>query len=380
MLALIVASILVPAQAQDDWDTGLDTAPPPIVGGAAAPANKWNDTVSLDMGCTGTLIGPRTVLTAAHCVGNVRSVHIGTTDWTDNSQGEVIQVSSQTPHPDYRGFGNDIALLTLASASTYPPRAISQGCTQESIVDGATTYAVGFGSTRNDGGGFNALLNEVTVLVTDANCDGTQGCDFNAPANSEIVAGGGGLDSCNGDSGGPLYLQTPYGIVLLGVTSRPHYETNRACGDGGVYTRADHYLPWIQQTSGGDVTLVPSCNEAPVIAAVPFDPIKKNKKGSTTFTITDPDSESWTTDFPIQPLNGALSMKDESTIVYTPVKGFVGEDSFVLQVTDNHGGSSSVTLPIAVTEGGCGCANGGPSAMWSLGLVGLLGLRRRTQR
>ena len=71
---------------------------------------------------------------------------------------------------------------------------------------------------------------------------------------SQICAGGeNGRDSCNGDSGGGLYIQNRedggsglwyhIGIVSFG---------SKVCGDGnpGVYTRIATYLPWIMQQIG----------------------------------------------------------------------------------------------------------------------------------
>ena len=36
----------------------------------------------------------------------------------------------------------------------------------------------------------------------------------------ELIAGGGGIDSCAGDSGGPLYLHTEVGSYLVGLAVR----------------------------------------------------------------------------------------------------------------------------------------------------------------
>ena len=56
-----------------------------------------------------------------------------------------------------------------------------------------------------------------------------------------------GVDSCNGDSGGPLFSQEYKDgpLFLEGVVS---YGT-RVCGIGlpGVYTKTAYYLPWIRR-------------------------------------------------------------------------------------------------------------------------------------
>ena len=102
----MILGLLVSLAGAQPADTGLDSGlvAPPIVGGTEAPAGKWDDTVGIVfnnyVGCTGTLFGPRTVLTAAHCTGGISHVLVGATDWTNQSQGELIRVSTEIPHPD----------------------------------------------------------------------------------------------------------------------------------------------------------------------------------------------------------------------------------------------------------------------------------------
>lgn len=50
--------------------------------------------------------------------------------------------------------------------------------------------------------------------------------------------------TCNGDSGGPAYIRTSEGLFLFGVTSRG----SGLCNDAGVYTNALFYKNWIDST------------------------------------------------------------------------------------------------------------------------------------
>ena len=54
-----------------------------------------------------------------------------------------------------------------------------------------------------------------------------------------------GVDSCNGDSGGPLFLRDNDVYTLRGIVS----FGSRRCGTGspGVYTNVREYIPWIQR-------------------------------------------------------------------------------------------------------------------------------------
>ena len=66
-------------------------------------------------------------------------------------------------------------------------------------------------------------------------------------AEYEFVAGRKALgrDSCNGDSGGPAYLQAGNDFVVAGLTSRATRAAVVNCGDGGIYVRPDQFIGWI---------------------------------------------------------------------------------------------------------------------------------------
>ena len=72
-------------------------------------------------------------------------------------------------------------------------------------------------------------------------------------ADSQLCAGNltsGGVDSCSGDSGGPLICDAGefVGYVLTGVVS-----FGVKCGEPnfpGIYTRVTHYIDWIESKMG----------------------------------------------------------------------------------------------------------------------------------
>ena len=63
----------------------------------------------------------------------------------------------------------------------------------------------------------------------------------------EFVAGGSGYDSCNGDSGGPAYISVGSGRKVAGLTSRSTLGATTRCGEGGIYTRVDTQLAFINR-------------------------------------------------------------------------------------------------------------------------------------
>jgi uncharacterized protein (TIGR03382 family) len=226
----------------------------PVVGGQPAPAGKWPDTAAVTDGtfafCTGTLVGPQVVVTAGHCVegSDVAEVKLDAID--SEGPGEVIPVIQAVAFPDWE-FTYDIAVLTLAQPSTIAPRPLATECVvTESLIDNAPVTLVGYGATTPEGNDFNTTLMEGEARILDSDCTGGDGCAPAVSPGGEFVAGGDGVDSCFGDSGGPVYLSSPHGIVLAGVVSRGIDSSPTPCGGGGIYVRPDSLLDWIEETAG----------------------------------------------------------------------------------------------------------------------------------
>jgi secreted trypsin-like serine protease len=130
------------------------------------------------------------------------------------------------------------------------PRAIAAACSaREGLVAGALVHLVGFGLTTRAGTGDNTRLHEAQIPIIDPSCGDERSCIAAIAPDGEFTAGGGGRDACFGDSGGPIYLDTPGGPALVGVVSRGFAMAGAPCGSGGVYVRADQVVPWIQRVT-----------------------------------------------------------------------------------------------------------------------------------
>lgn len=390
---------------------------PPVVGGAPAPEGAWPDAAAVyfrsGVGCTGTLITPDLVLTAGHCADGIVKVKVGATDYTD-SGGEEIPVAEIHEYPDSQRT-YDVTLLVLDHASTVPPRPLALDCIlDDHLHDGATIEIVGYGATNPQGTRYPTTLYEAESTVTDADCsDLSTGCQRSVSPGGEVAAGGDGVDSCYGDSGGPLYLLADGDYYLVGVTSRG-VNGSSDCGVGGIYVRPDAILDWIESTSGETIPR-PDCttNQPPAPTAEDIA-VEEGGVGTSQVEAHDPDAgDHHTFTVVAEPEFGTAVLSPSGFLTYN-ADGGPGNTRVVVSVQDDGDptASATVTVEIAVSSapdtdpgttdtdpgprndpegtdtdvtrksvGGCGCAStGSPGAGWLLAGVALWARRRTRQR
>lgn len=384
-------SLLLPVEVGSP-DPGDDDSPDAVVGGRPARQGEWPDAAGIVfdssyVGCTGTLVAPDVVLTAGHCVGGITHVILGTTNWYRQDGAEIVPVKREVANES----GYDVAVLELARKAKTPYRVIARDCIVEDYVEaGARVFVVGYGATRADGGGFSTDLNHGATTIQTPACeeavvDGIwTGCNPDVAPGGEIGAGGDGVDACFGDSGGPLYLPTPVGTFLVGVTSRSYagVPQEAPCAYGGLYTRPDAVVRWVERTVGGKLPYPEACNLPPEAVAEPIV-VSAGQEAEVPLDVVDPDSDRHTLEVVEAPEHGTVSVED-GRVVYTADSGYSGEDSFVVRVADDGNPawraspSRSVDVPVAVEVVACGCAHTGAGG-WAglLGLVAVLGRRRR---
>lgn len=217
-----------------------------VMGGTVVPEGRWDEVSGHS--CSGVLIAPRWVLTAGHCT-------LGNTDVQLKHREEGHKVIDAIQYPDWQNT-LDVGLLQLDSDAGVEPASIAFGCGSEYIVDGAAVQIVGYGATGPNGRQFNDELREATTEIVDADCSGDEWSCF-VPG-KELIAGHPGVDTCPGDSGGPLYVLSSAGPLLAGITSRasnpeatPTGGVEEPCGTvPGLYVRADAVVDWIEDTIG----------------------------------------------------------------------------------------------------------------------------------
>src|SRR5262249_54903513 len=98
-------------------------------------------------------------------------------------------------------------------------------------------------------------------------------------------------------------------------------------------------------------TFIVTVNEVNVDPVANDDSALTNENTSVLINVlandTDADHDALTLTSPGMASNGSVTI-ESGKIRYTPNAGFIGTDSFVYTISDNHGGSASATVTVAV--------------------------------
>lgn len=206
--------------------------------------------------CSGVLVNSRTVLTAAHCQGNppINVVALNATDQNDLGEAEIQGVRWVSVHPEHgKNLGHDLAVLVLKDEAQTPP---AQLATTDEIGQALKTLIVGFGnhdkqSSRGFGVKRRVEVDLMAVRRTPQDNLEEEETFYRFESERELVAGGEGFDSVNGDSGGPLFIKVGecYKVAALGSRATLYEEGQPGLvfGHGGIATRLDAQLGFVNQ-------------------------------------------------------------------------------------------------------------------------------------
>ena len=182
--------------------------------------------------CTGTLIGPNHVLTAAHCAETIEDELSGTFE----VNGELYMTAEIFIHPDYnsRTLDNDLAILRLSEpVLNVDPSAIFR----DSPLVGDLLFIVGFGGTgtAEDGNDGTFGVKRVGITTIDEVTDTLVSWIFDDESETNTTAG---------DSGGPGYIDIDGNLFVASVTSGGT-NLDSSLGDFAFNTRVDAFADWI---------------------------------------------------------------------------------------------------------------------------------------
>jgi secreted trypsin-like serine protease len=204
--------------------------------------------------CSGTLIRPDVVLTAAHCLKGKKANRVLAAVGNSLSAGQytLYYSSSLTVHPQYnsRTMDNDIALLKLknnvAGVTPVPEAPATIG-----LVQGEKLNFAGFGEQEDGTYGVklqvDGTLDGFGCSATDCNCQVPPGIPAHQICYKQSPPAT-GSGPCFGDSGGPAFVYRNGKAYVAGMTS----YGDQYCTIYGVSTRADAFESFIHGFAGAD--------------------------------------------------------------------------------------------------------------------------------
>jgi len=244
-------------------------------GGKAAPSSY----------CSGTLIAPRVVVTAAHCIPTTYVARAYAYWGNDLAADMPLQFSIPAPgqpsvwanldswqvNPDYLKniFDADIAAVYLDRQPPFDPLPLYRNRLDSSWTNQMATL-VGWGANKalsediQETEGFGVKRTARAPIVGTPTLADYQPTPAEVPlltptVRSHNVRLNGASpygNLCSGDSGGPMIVNKYGQDYVAGVASR----TGPWCETSSLYTRIDPYLPFLDEAyrRGGQASLTPS--------------------------------------------------------------------------------------------------------------------------
>lgn len=233
-------SLLIPAQAYA------------IIGGRYAlepnGPRRFTVGISLKSGlCTGVVIAPDLVLTAAHCLAQQPARHVIALG--EDFEPRRFAIASIVLHPDFvyaaspaSSKGPDLALVHLSKPLPGDMRPALLG----RYVQGSSYRIAGFGVMRAGAAKTAGALREADLAFREISWNSFD-LLLGEPPGGELKNPPRG--GCSGDSGGPIFSPRTGEVVGIVSWSAGPRKGKGSCGGLTVSTRLKEHLSWVQQTA-----------------------------------------------------------------------------------------------------------------------------------
>jgi len=264
-----------------------------VIGGMPAGPGDWpsaafvasfkGDVADL---CTGTVVAPRVVLTAAHCIPNPDPsdyrVITGSVDWANEVARQVNEVTQVAAFPNWNPqttFG-DAAVIILAGPANVPAMPFATLNDVALLRASRRVSFAGWGQTFTDDPNPPTTLKTGTQVLQSPSYCGRNSADLFTAFQSagmlcaidsrDFAAGG-----CHGDSGGPLVAKRADGTTVeIAITTAvgPRCTTRLAT----FFTRVDLVAGWVQAwidalaAAPGAIRVVPPYSIPPTSSSPPL--------------------------------------------------------------------------------------------------------------
>lgn len=258
-LCVVLLSLGIPAcgehRPEEPKATNLGTIQQKIINGDKNLAYPAVGTLTANKNsfCTGTLIAPRVVLTAAHCVDAFANLKGQTLEFRidipihQNEYRSVfvyIDIPSSTKHPQYQGgqsaLLHDVAVVILQNpVFSVAPMPYNTKAADTSWLKRDALF-MGYG--RLSASDTLPAPHKYSTFLTMTHLDQTDDAQ-RTPKPNTIGYSGQNTAVCQGDSGGPAMLEFDGKMVLVAVTS---HGTSYDCSGTSYSFRTDPYVSWIQ--------------------------------------------------------------------------------------------------------------------------------------